>query len=270
MKITTLVAFVVCMVSIGGISHSNQHTDPVKAIDWVKLTVLIDNHPYDGLRAPWGLSVFVETKDTKFLWDTGPEPEDLLYNAEKLGINLKDIAFVGISHEHHDHVGGLPAIAKLHQGLTVYVPKDMNHRVFDWIKHLNLNPIPVQHTKKVANGIAIIGELYGPPYEEAIAVNLKRKGLIVLVGCSHPRVDNIVSAAVKSLHTQAYAVIGGFHLLNSPHWKIKRVIPRLMDMGVKKIAAIHCSGDFTRNFLKDTYPDNYTELHVGSSLTLGY
>ncbi len=266
MRALALLTMAICLLPTTAFSHSNHE---IKAADWVKLTILVDNHPYGELRYPWGLSIFVETQNTKFLWDTGPDPDDLIYNAKKLGINLRDIAFVAISHEHYDHIGGLPGIAAITgKKLKVYVPGKLSSKSFEWIKHMGLNPVKISHTKEVAEGVYIVGELYGPPYEGALAINLKGKGLLLLVGCSHPGVDKIARFALKELNTPIYAVIGGFHLLNSSHRKVKHVIENLISLGIKKIAAIHCSGDFTREFLKERYKSEYMELHVGSSLTL--
>jgi len=73
---------------------------------YVRQVVLVDNNPYkEGLETAWGLAVYLETDQTKLLFDTGPDPGVLERNAEKLGIDLSKIDFIVISHPHGDHTG---------------------------------------------------------------------------------------------------------------------------------------------------------------------
>jgi 7,8-dihydropterin-6-yl-methyl-4-(beta-D-ribofuranosyl)aminobenzene 5'-phosphate synthase len=80
----------------------------------MKLTVLMDNtatldKPY---LAESGLSFLIETDDAKIIFDTGFSPL-FLSNARKMGIDMKDITGVAISHGHNDHTNGLPSLAAL-------------------------------------------------------------------------------------------------------------------------------------------------------------
>ncbi len=77
------------------------------------LTVLVDNttltdHDFCGEA---GLSFFIETAGKKILFDTGLSGL-FLTNAEKMGISLRDLDFLILSHGHIDHTGGLAALAR--------------------------------------------------------------------------------------------------------------------------------------------------------------
>ncbi|RLF13813.1 MAG: hypothetical protein DRJ66_07160, partial [Thermoprotei archaeon] len=102
----------------------------------------------------------------------------------------------------------------------------------------------------IAKGVAVIGELYGPPYEQALAVNVKGRGLVIFVGCSHPGVDNIVKKAVSDLNEKPYIVIGGFHLVGASEDRIASVANSLIKLGLKKIYPMHCSGDSIRGYIR--------------------
>lgn len=71
-----------------------------------KMAVLVDNRAEEGFEEAWGLSIFIETDLHRVLFDTGPDPEILKRNMERLGIKPSDLDFVVISHAHSDHTGG--------------------------------------------------------------------------------------------------------------------------------------------------------------------
>ncbi len=234
------------------------------SLESCKLTVVVDNYKDSGLEATWGVSIFAETPSARILFDTGPDPGVLERNLRRLGIDPNEIDFVVISHEHGDHVGGLSYLAEVRPGMKVYVPRGVAGK----LKIPNLEIIEVDNTTKIAEGIAVIGWLYGPPVEQALAINVKDVGLIILVGCSHPGVVNITSKAMRDLGIKPYLVIGGFHMGGASSATCREVVQHLLDLGVKKIAPIHCSGERIRLILKQEFPENWLECHVGSRIEL--
>jgi len=232
----------------------------------VKVIVLVDNEGYvKGLRTAWGIAMYVETPHARFLFDTGPDPTVLKYNAGRFGVNLSNIDFVIISHCHGDHVGGLPLIAKLKPGVKVYVPQHSGLQ--NYVRGLGLTPVLVNKTTEVAPGVWVLKPLYGPPWEEGVAV-ATRLGLAVLVGCSHPGVDRIVEVAVHDLSTgKVYAVIGGFHLMGAPENIIAEEMDNLASLGVVKVYPLHCSGSEVKEYLRSKYPSMLGVGGVGLELT---
>jgi len=232
----------------------------------VTIYVLVDNHGYDDFLSPWGISLLIRVQDSLILFDAGPNPEALEVNSRLLGINLSNLKFVVISHEHGDHWGGLRYVARVAPHTAVYVPAGMSSSVKSAIANLGFKVIEVHNTTVVNGCVAIIGELLGPPWEQALAVNVKGLGLIVLVGCSHPGVDRIVAKAVKDLNIKPYAVIGGFHLMGASRDEVEYIVKNLIKLGVKRVYPIHCSGDLIRELMKSEYPEIYGDGHVGTTL----
>lgn len=77
----------------------------------MKLTVLSENAVlYPGLEGEFGLSVYLEEGDARLLFDAG-ERGACLRNAEKLGIDLRQVTATAFSHNHRDHCGGLLSLA---------------------------------------------------------------------------------------------------------------------------------------------------------------
>jgi len=249
--------------------HEEGHTESelkisgIGSVGSVEINILVDNNPNFDLKSPWGISIYIRTQNLSILFDAGPDPNVLKENSKKLSLDLSNLDLAVISHEHGDHIRGLEYISEVNKNLTIFVPAHMSESCKNWIKSLGFKVIEVKDTTLISEGIAIVGELYGPPYEQALAINVKNLGLIILVGCSHPGVDKIVSKAEKELSQNPYAVIGGFHLSGASLNKIRDIAKALNETGLKRIYPVHCSGEDFRNFLRENYPEVYGDGKVG-------
>ena len=78
----------------------------------LKITTLSENTADNlGLLAEWGLSILIETADANILLDTG-QTNSVTHNAKALGIDLKKVDKIVLSHGHTDHTGGLKNVLK--------------------------------------------------------------------------------------------------------------------------------------------------------------
>ncbi len=241
--------------------------DYAGVVNYLGLVVLVDNYPYNkSLVTAWGLSIYCVTDNVRFLFDTGPDGSVIHRNSEALGINLSSLDFIVLSHEHGDHVGGLGYLAKSLKNIKVYVPSS-SKSLISYVSELGLKPIPVHDTIAVSKGVYIIGEVYGPPYEIAVAINTS-KGFVVIVGCSHAGITTILRKVCRDLGGNIYAVIGGFHLFSAPKDVVVKVAKEMISMEVRKIYPIHCSGDYIRYYLASNYPAIYGDGGVGLKIVV--
>ncbi|RLE82474.1 MAG: MBL fold metallo-hydrolase [Thermoprotei archaeon] len=221
----------------------------------LKISVLVDNEPGRGLFGEWGLSIYAEYGKTKILFDADTNPSVLDYNAGKLEIDLSKLDFAVLSHYHYDHTGGFKLVGEVAPSLTVYVPPGPGHE----LEELGLKPVVVEKTVEVFKGVYVIGplEAWKDFYEIALAIKLEGKGLVLLVGCSHPGVDKIALKAQKDTGNRVYHVIGGFH---GPS---KETLDKLAEIATY-ISASHCSGNSAKNYLSRKYSEKYREVRTGT------
>ncbi|RJP80858.1 MAG: MBL fold metallo-hydrolase [Desulfobacteraceae bacterium] len=167
----------------------------------MKVTIIYDNTVFrNDLQADWGFSALVETQGKRILFDTGGSGSILLANMSRLGISPREIDEVFISHAHFDHIGGLSAFLDQNHEVRVYVP-----RSFRGVKHA-AEVVAVDHADELSGGIYSTGELDG--IEQSLCIET-RKGIVMVAGCSHPRMENMIAAA--SEFGTLYGIIGGLH-----------------------------------------------------------
>ncbi len=168
----------------------------------MKLTIVYDNETKKPeLAADWGFSCLIEAEDTpQILFDTGASGSILLHNMKKLNIDPGAIGIVVISHPHGDHFGGLENIIEANKDAELYLPQSFP------IGTLARKLTKVKEPVQICPNVFSTGELGG--IEQSLVINTD-KGLLVVVGCSHPGVGNILDAA--SRFGKVYGIVGGFH-----------------------------------------------------------
>jgi len=168
----------------------------------MKITIVYDNEvTKEGLKADWGFSALIETENASpILFDTGANGSILLHNMKELNINPVDIGIIVISHSHWDHTGGLPEILKENKTAELYIPDSFH------ISAKERKVTIVKEAVQICQDVFSTGELEG--VEQSLALKTD-KGIFVVVGCSHPGVENILKAASK--FGALYGIVGGLH-----------------------------------------------------------
>jgi 7,8-dihydropterin-6-yl-methyl-4-(beta-D-ribofuranosyl)aminobenzene 5'-phosphate synthase len=167
----------------------------------LKATIVYDNTTTrKDLIADWGFACYIEADNKKILFDTGGNGAILLYNMKKLGIAPSVIKEVFISHNHFDHIGGLSAFLDENSDVILYVPHSVRG------VHHARKVVYIDKAVRLDENMYTTGEL--EHIEQSLVIETE-KGLVLLVGCSHPNMAGIVSAALQ--FGNVYAIIGGLH-----------------------------------------------------------
>lgn len=215
----------------------------------MKVITLFENRTISNeYKCSHGLSLYIETKRHKILFDTGVD-SSFVYNAEKLGVDLKDIDVVVISHGHYDHGGGLKAFLSINNNAKIYIGRGaFDNHLYKIFGLLNYN---IGLDKKLINSsrLIVIDSLFNIDEELTIFNNIKGEILLpegnnkllkknsngsiekddfnheinllinendkynLFCGCSHKGIINIIDRAQQIINTNINTVIGGFHLM---------------------------------------------------------
>jgi len=134
--------------------------------------------------------------------------------------------------------------------------------VRNMIKSYGADFVDISSPTKISDFVFSTGELYGPPKEQSLVINSK-KGLIVITGCAHPGIVNIVKKAKEMFpEKNIYLVLGGFHFPPA------KIISEFKNLKVEKVAPSHCSGDKIRELFKQKYKENLIENGVGKIIKI--
>ena len=227
------------------------------------LTIVYDNNAYDPrLKTAWGFSCLIEYQGQVILFDTGGDPPTLLANMATLGIDPSRIERVVLSHIHGDHTDGLSGLLPIaSDGLTVFVPRSFPTRFKDAVR-IRAQLMEVQESREIGDGVYTTGELGTGIIEQSLMVRTDQ-GLVVITGCAHPGIVEIVRKAKALSGDEVYLVLGGFHLGGKSRGEMEGILSEFRRLGVRKVAPCHCTGEQAIKMFRQEYGEDYLQAGVG-------
>jgi len=268
-----------------------------------RVTILYDAFGKSSdLRMDWGYSALIERDGKRILFDTGNNPEIFAENVKRLGVDLKKLDFVVVSHRHTDHATGLDYVLKLNPSVTVYAPRELAGGFGDTVpktfyrtneslpsdrRYFGGHPpekiafgsfwkgakfVLVDKPTEVAPGIYLIPTVSQlPPFVGLPEISLgirTNKGLILFTGCSHAGIEKILEASA-SVDNHLHLLFGGLHLIQTPDPEIERISTALHERWkLDGIAPGHCTGEPAFAILQRNFGDQYHYAGLGSVVSI--
>ena len=273
----------------------------------MKLTVLSENTSVsESLESEHGLSIYIETTGHHILFDTGA---GCIFkrNAEKLGVDLATVDLLVISHGHYDHGGGLRTFLEVNSRAKIFIHKqafeahyskrpegvasigldetllpnerfvfcgdqaviDENIEIFSRVKAKRLFPS--------CNAMLLMkrGDEFVPDdfaHEQNLVIQQDGKTMLI-AGCAHKGIVNIVDACKDRLGQYPDYFVGGFHLTGQRGNQSET--PDVVDAIGEYLASMparyytcHCTGKENLQRLKRILGERIRPLSTGDRISI--
>ncbi|HUW34979.1 MAG TPA: MBL fold metallo-hydrolase [Planctomycetota bacterium] len=268
----------------------------------LRVTVLVDNNASPPLAAEHGLALWIEADGVRILLDTGQGPA-LSANAAALGVPLRTVQHIVLSHGHYDHTGGVAAVLELAPHANLYLHPDALRPRYSRQAappHRSIGiPEPAASlirsrggtiwTKAptaIADGVVATGQIprlnafeqasehffldnacISPDPlldDQALFIDTPR-GIVLLLGCAHSGVINTCQYVRALTAKTIRAIVGGMHLLNADERRLDATLHTLRQLSPEVIAPSHCTGEQAVGLMKEALPEAFRPCTAGCS-----
>lgn len=246
-----------------------------------KLSIVVDNEAAEGFIAEHGFSVCIENGDEKIIFDCG-QSEAFLHNLSHLGLTLKQITKLILSHGHYDHSGSIKDIVTDADSVLLYAHPDVLLQRFSLhdgkpskdisIKDVQKSAIKelpqdrvflIKEPMEITENIFTTGEIPrinrledtgGPFYlddkksrkdlilDDQSICIKTESGIVLITGCCHSGIINTLNYVHQLFDQRVYMIIGGLHLSAASDERVTETISMLKKCNVKRIIPCHCTG----------------------------
>lgn len=256
--------------------------------------------------AEHGLSFYIETKKHRLLSDTGAS-DAFAENAMRLGVDLKQVDLLVLSHGHYDHAGGLMGFAKINPNAGILMQRQAvgayYHKNDTIEKYIGIDPhimnLPqvelIEGDKRIDEEIflfsGVLGRRLWPSGNRELKVKredgfyqdeflheqylvIEHEGRETLIsGCAHNGILNILEKFREIYGRDPEAVISGFHMRKKSGYgeedleTIRKIGGELKKMQTKFYTG-HCTGEIPFQILKECMGEQLTYVHSGDEIFL--
>jgi 7,8-dihydropterin-6-yl-methyl-4-(beta-D-ribofuranosyl)aminobenzene 5'-phosphate synthase len=249
-------------------SEPINYSDMNRTLSDLTLTILYDNYTFNPeLESDWGFSCLIEGLEKTILFDTGTKGKILMSNMKKMEKDPADIDIVVLSHIHQDHTGGMELFLDMNNKVKVYLPVSFPADFKKMIRDKGATITEVSGPVEIIKGVKTTGEMGVEIIEQSLVIDTE-KGSMIITGCAHPGIVDIVKKSAEISGSKILIAMGGFHLIRTGENKINEIIGVFREMGINYAAPSHCSGDKTLEMFKTSYGDHFVGLGVGKVLKL--
>lgn len=249
----------------------------------LRITTLVEDREgvRKELRHEHGLSFYIEYQGRTLLFDTG-QSGLFLDNADALRINVRKLDHVLLSHGHYDHAGGFRSLCTLTNSFHLWTGAGFFHAKYDvrqqvprflgcdfgpeYIRQHDISHTVIDRAvTEIVPGIHAVsrfprihaeekiperfaleldGRMKADTFSDEILLVIETgSGLVVLLGCSHPGMCNMLDAVKQYFSLPLFAVLGGAHLVEADDEHLDAVREYLCDASISSLGLCHCTGE---------------------------
>jgi 7,8-dihydropterin-6-yl-methyl-4-(beta-D-ribofuranosyl)aminobenzene 5'-phosphate synthase len=226
---------------------SHRHTDHISGFDYMlKVKPAVKAYlPADpALGAPFHLTFSKDSKESL----AGVPPEQLYFGGRVNAVDYKPG-----ERFHAANTEFVPASREISPGIYLIVTRSVMMGDFSAYP-----PTEPGHP-----------DLVGFP-EISLALKTEN-GIVLITGCSHSKVEEIVRTTKQYLGANIDLVEGGFHLFPYDATYITNIAHLMKDdLGVRRVAPAHCTGNLAFKIFRDLYGENYNYAGVEAEVLFSH
>jgi len=237
----------------------------------MRLTILAEGSTrWQRFIKHWGLSVLI---DDDILFDTFGKPSYALKQLNRFKVDIKKIKHIIISHDDWDHVSGLWKILERNNDVTVYICPHFSPDIRAKIKWYGARLVEVDKLMEIRSNVYLSGELQGGSRggaalpEQYLAIKTPN-GIVVITGCAHPGIVEIVQHAKVSFSSEICLLIGGFHLKDNSDEVNSGIVTKLKGLGVRQVMPLHCTGRIAQELFAREYAQDCIMTKEGQAIEI--
>ncbi len=235
----------------------------------IKISVVYNDVLFDTrLDAEERFSCLIEGMEQTILFDTGygrKANDILLKNMKLMGISPKAVDIIFLSHEHL--TGGLFGFLKQNSNVVVYLLESFHDLYKQEIKKVGAEYKAIKEPANLFGQAHSTGEMESDPNEQSLIIETP-EGLVIITGCSHPGIVNVVKKSKELINDNVLLILGGFHLESETEQQIEAIIDELKTLGVKKVAPSACTGKKATDLFRKAWGNNFLEGGLGAIIEI--
>ncbi len=254
-----------------------------------------------------GMAWHITTPGGQVLFDTGQSGEVLLHNAQVWGVDLAQLDALALSHAHYDHTGGLARVLEITRPMIpLHAHADLFRERFSQRDdgpprpiglaldratlagkvdlRLSADPVEILSGVWTTGGITQRSDFEGrsprhviradgggwqpDPYRDDLSLVVQaRDGLVVLLGCGHAGLLNILKHVRHTFRQDIIAVAGGMHLVSATEENLRRAIVTLKtNFSEPLLWPCHCTGEGAFMALTRAFGERVQPCPAGTGL----
>jgi 7,8-dihydropterin-6-yl-methyl-4-(beta-D-ribofuranosyl)aminobenzene 5'-phosphate synthase len=270
-----------------------------------KATVLCENTVYGQGIAEHGWAVWLETPARNLLFDTGQGigllDNAALFAKDLASAQAVCISH----HHYDHTGGLVAALKAMRHGVPVYAHPDLFKASYSVRKESPPRYIGIPYRRlllesmgarlhlqrswqEIADGLFMTGEIprqtdfelgdshmhhydeqqtlvFDPVRDDQTLVANTKQGLVVLLGCSHAGVVNILRYIIERTgETHFHAVFGGTHLMGVGAEQVVQTVDALLQFEIERIGVSHCTGQAAALLLAEAFGERFFFCNVGT------